>query len=727
MKSPNVDVNWFQFVTSVGVFAGPRPRARRTRRRPCRRPRSDATRPPPPRRRRRATDSSACVAPSAADGSRRSRRSHPRGAPNKVRPGAREGAARGARTGSAPCPRACPPTGGGRSRAASDDRARDPRRRPAAREAGQAATPSTARRSTSCSTRRPRTGSPGGAARPSTSTCTTSARTSSGACRPGRTSAAPTGPVTGRRQPPRRFRLAYLVTAWTQRPEDEHRLLSSLLACLLRNPMLKPDDLGGALAEADLPVYIEVGQPASAGALAGRRLVGARRRAQAVARPGRHGARSCVDPERLRRAAGHRRARRSGSSTGGGRRGGRQRPAGAAAAAGARARRRPSPTCRPARAPRTSRAGRRHARGCAAGVPSSRRAPVTTAPAAERRRLPGRDGRRSRRPRDRAADPSLAHLCGRLALVEAPRPRRRRAPPRRRTPTRTTASAACTSPTSRSTGCSPRPSGGAAGARPEADERDGAALARRSRRDADAAEAARRGPPAPRARPGVRRSTPSTSSCCWSPSRPTSTRGSSGCTATSTTTSRGGGRARASRSSCAARRRASDGGAGPRRGSARSAPLVAGGLLLVEDATGRSSPGRCASRPRHRPPARRRRAGPDRRAAARDVRSRSTSATWRSLARALAAGRAARLRPRAAGRVRALARLRRRSRAARAPVVALDLGRLGARPTTRGRSRPRRPARRGSAAPALVVGPVEALVERGRGRRPGVRRAAPAR
>jgi hypothetical protein len=69
------------------------------------------------------------------------------------------------------------------------------------------------------------------------------------------------GMVAGRRQPPRRFRLAYLVTAWTQRPEDEHRLLSSLLVAFLRNPMLKPDDLAGALAVADLPVYIEVGQP----------------------------------------------------------------------------------------------------------------------------------------------------------------------------------------------------------------------------------------------------------------------------------------------------------------------------------------------------------------------------------------------------------------------------------------------------------------------------------
>ncbi len=71
------------------------------------------------------------------------------------------------------------------------------------------------------------------------------------------------GTVAGRRQPPRRFRLAYLVTAWTQRPEDEHRLLSSMLACFLRNPMIKPGELGGALEDADLPVYIEVGQPAS--------------------------------------------------------------------------------------------------------------------------------------------------------------------------------------------------------------------------------------------------------------------------------------------------------------------------------------------------------------------------------------------------------------------------------------------------------------------------------
>src|SRR5918998_686575 len=33
--------------------------------------------------------------------------------------------------------------------------------------------------------------------------------------------------VIARHLPPRHFKLSYLVTAWTQRPEDEHRLLSA--------------------------------------------------------------------------------------------------------------------------------------------------------------------------------------------------------------------------------------------------------------------------------------------------------------------------------------------------------------------------------------------------------------------------------------------------------------------------------------------------------------------
>ncbi len=73
----------------------------------------------------------------------------------------------------------------------------------------------------------------------------------------------PDGTVTARSLPPKRFKLSYLVTAWTQRPEDEHRLLSALLSAFIRNPMIKPENLEGSLAEPNLPVYIDVGQPPS--------------------------------------------------------------------------------------------------------------------------------------------------------------------------------------------------------------------------------------------------------------------------------------------------------------------------------------------------------------------------------------------------------------------------------------------------------------------------------
>ena len=63
--------------------------------------------------------------------------------------------------------------------------------------------------------------------------------------------------ITERRPPPRRFKLSYLVTAWTQRPEDEHRLLSALLACFLRNQTMPADVLRKA---GDRPQLI-VGDP----------------------------------------------------------------------------------------------------------------------------------------------------------------------------------------------------------------------------------------------------------------------------------------------------------------------------------------------------------------------------------------------------------------------------------------------------------------------------------
>ena len=69
------------------------------------------------------------------------------------------------------------------------------------------------------------------------------------------------GTVTGRRPPPRQFKLSYLVTAWTNRPEDEHRLLSSVLATFVRYDNLPADVLGGSLADSGIPVTLYVALP----------------------------------------------------------------------------------------------------------------------------------------------------------------------------------------------------------------------------------------------------------------------------------------------------------------------------------------------------------------------------------------------------------------------------------------------------------------------------------
>jgi hypothetical protein len=69
------------------------------------------------------------------------------------------------------------------------------------------------------------------------------------------------GRITARHLPPRYFKLSYLVTAWTQRPEDEHRLLSSLLSCFLRHEELPADTLTGPLAELGLAVPLSIALP----------------------------------------------------------------------------------------------------------------------------------------------------------------------------------------------------------------------------------------------------------------------------------------------------------------------------------------------------------------------------------------------------------------------------------------------------------------------------------
>jgi hypothetical protein len=69
------------------------------------------------------------------------------------------------------------------------------------------------------------------------------------------------GVVVGRRPPVRRFKLAYLLTAWTRRPEDEHRLLSQLLTALLRYDRIPDGYLRGQLEGEPTPVLLQLALP----------------------------------------------------------------------------------------------------------------------------------------------------------------------------------------------------------------------------------------------------------------------------------------------------------------------------------------------------------------------------------------------------------------------------------------------------------------------------------
>lgn len=69
------------------------------------------------------------------------------------------------------------------------------------------------------------------------------------------------GVLVGWRGPARWFELAYLLTAWTNRPQDEHRLLSEVLACLVRHERFAREWLTGSLAELGLTVVLNSAQP----------------------------------------------------------------------------------------------------------------------------------------------------------------------------------------------------------------------------------------------------------------------------------------------------------------------------------------------------------------------------------------------------------------------------------------------------------------------------------
>lgn len=69
------------------------------------------------------------------------------------------------------------------------------------------------------------------------------------------------GMVVSRTPAPRYFKLSYLVTAWTQRPEDEHRLLDSLLRAFLLHDALPDTMVVGPLADPGLVVPLTIALP----------------------------------------------------------------------------------------------------------------------------------------------------------------------------------------------------------------------------------------------------------------------------------------------------------------------------------------------------------------------------------------------------------------------------------------------------------------------------------
>jgi hypothetical protein len=68
------------------------------------------------------------------------------------------------------------------------------------------------------------------------------------------------GLLVQRRRPLRYFRLAYLITSWTRRPEDEHSLLASVLGCLVGTEVL-PLSGDGPLASLGEPVAFSMAEP----------------------------------------------------------------------------------------------------------------------------------------------------------------------------------------------------------------------------------------------------------------------------------------------------------------------------------------------------------------------------------------------------------------------------------------------------------------------------------
>lgn len=67
-----------------------------------------------------------------------------------------------------------------------------------------------------------------------------------------------------RKRTPFRFDCSYMLTTWTPtpaEPEDEHNLLAYAVLALLRNPVLREDQLVGSLKNQPVEVQAQLGQP----------------------------------------------------------------------------------------------------------------------------------------------------------------------------------------------------------------------------------------------------------------------------------------------------------------------------------------------------------------------------------------------------------------------------------------------------------------------------------
>ncbi len=69
------------------------------------------------------------------------------------------------------------------------------------------------------------------------------------------------GVLTARTPTPRLFKLSYLVTAWTQRADDEHRLLDALLRLFLRYDAIPDQLVSSVRSDTGLPCSITIAQP----------------------------------------------------------------------------------------------------------------------------------------------------------------------------------------------------------------------------------------------------------------------------------------------------------------------------------------------------------------------------------------------------------------------------------------------------------------------------------